>query len=312
MRRSSTGGGRGIAGTSSIWSWHISGAAQSQEELTDAVAVATYQQTVLGISRQRLFFWVFLTLAANSVAGLIIRSLAESGIAGSTLSTFGVSVIVWTALVAGLALLMPQDGQDATPVDMTVALGASLLALVPIANISSVGLTGFAVYAIWSSDVGNAVRRAGAIFLAVTANLIWGRLLLGLFSRELLFIDAFFVSHLAGSVQVGNIIPFKDFPGFIIVAPGCSSLQGISLAIVFWAMINQWFGMRTTLLSLMWCGFALLAAFAINIIRLSALIHFPLYFDEIHVGWGAQLTSIATMLAIVGVVLWGARREVFR
>lgn len=311
MRRPLSGDSSGIAGTGLIRCRCNNGVAQPQEALTDAVAAATCHSGVIGISRQRLFFWVFLTLAANSVAGLMIRALAESGIAGSILSTFGISVIVWTALIAGLALLVPEDGQDATPVDMAAAIGASLVALAPIANISSVGMTVFAAYAIWSSDVESGVRRAGAIFLAVTAHLIWGRLFLGLFSRELLFLDAFFVTHLAGSVQVGNTIPFKGHSGFI-VAPGCSSLQGISLAIVFWVMINQWFAMRTTVRSLMWCGFALLAAFAINIIRLSALVHFPLYFDQIHIGWGAQLASFATMIAIVGVVLWGARREVFQ
>lgn len=312
MRRPSSGGSSGIAGPRPVRCRCNSGPAQPQEALTDAVAAATCHSGVLGISRQRLFFWVFLTLAANSVAGLMIRSVAESGIAGSVVSTFGVSVIIWAALAAGLAMLMPANGQDATAADIAVALGASLLALAPIANVSSVALTVFAAYAIQSSDIGNAVRRSGVIFLAITANLIWGRLLLGLFSRDLLFIDAFFVTNLAGSVQVGNTIPFKGHPGFIIVAPGCSSLQGISLAIVFWVMINQWFAIRATARSLMWCGFALLAAFAINIIRLSALVHFPLYFDEIHVGWGAQVASFATMIAIIGLVLWGARREVFR
>jgi exosortase/archaeosortase family protein len=194
---------------------------------------------------------------------------------------------------------------------MAVAVAACLAALLPIANISSVVMTAVAAYVIWSSPAGSPVRRAAIIFLAVTATLIWGRLFLGLFSRSLLGVDAFFVTNFIGSTQVGNKIAFIGQPGSIVVAPGCSSLQGISLAIVFWTTVNQWFSVKLTARSLAWCGAALGSALAINVVRIAALVNFPQHFDELHVGWGAELAAWTTMLAIVLIVIWGARREVF-
>lgn len=278
-----------------------------------AAAARTAEQANSSNSRDKLFLWVFQILAANSLAGIIIRALAENGVGAALLSTFGVSAIVWVALGAGLALLARSKATEtAHSTDVALAIAACLLAMLPMANISSVALTAFAAYAIWTSNPGSSARRAGAIFLAVTANLIWGRLILGMFSRSFLFIDAFFVTNLIGAPQVGNTIPFIGHPGLIIVTPGCSSLQGISLAIVFWVTVNQWFELKTTPRSLSWCGLALLAATGINILRIAALVRFPSYFDEIHVGWGAQLASFSTMLVIVAIVLWGARRDICR
>lgn len=265
-----------------------------------------------GISREQMFFWVFLILAANSVSGLIIRSLSQGGIAASLISTFQVSAIVWTAIAAGLALLAhSEEAEMTTSKDLVTSAAACLFALMPMANISSVALTGVAAYAFCTSGHGSSVRRAGAIFLAVTTNLIWGRLVLGVFSRHFLFVDAFFVNNVIGSRQSGNTIAFIGAPGSIIVAPGCSSLQGISLAVVFWVTVNQWFAIKTTYRSLIYCVLALMGAVAINVLRLAALVRFPAHFDEIHVGWGAQVASYSTMLVIVATVLWGARREIF-
>ena len=83
------------------------------------------------------------------------------------------------------------------------------------------------------------------------------------------------------------------------------------MAIVFWVTVNQWLKVQLTLRSVIWCVLAIVAAFGINILRIAALVHFPLYYQEIHVGWGAQLASFSTMIAIAVIVLCGARREVF-
>jgi exosortase/archaeosortase family protein len=265
-----------------------------------------------GITRDRLFFWVFLILAANSVSGLLIRSFQESGFAASLTSTFGVSAIVWTALAAGLALLgASRDVRAPLSRDVALAGVACLVALVPIANASGAMMAVVAAYAMCTSDRESAPRRAGAIFLAVTTNLIWGRLILGLFSSKLLFIDTFLVSDVIGSPQTGNTIPFIGAPGVIIVAPGCSSLQGLSLALVFWVTANQWLNAATTLRSMVWCSLAVGAAVAVNLLRMAAMVYFPADFHTIHIGWGAQVASYTSVFAIVGIVLLGARRELF-
>ena len=83
--------------------------------------------------------------------------------------------------------------------DWAVAVGAAAAALVPLAIASMIGLSLVALYAIATSRPDAPLRRAALIFLAVTAALLWGRLVLATFSRPLLDLDASFVAALLGA-----------------------------------------------------------------------------------------------------------------
>jgi exosortase/archaeosortase family protein len=279
--------------------------------LGDAVAAPSW--IAPRTTRSTLFLLAFLLLTINSLAGLVIRAFTEGGAEVALASTFGISAIVWVAVAAGVGLLVGDRESIGEPLkaDWPVIVAASLVALLPMANASSVALAGLGLYAAWTSPASSALRRAGIIFAAITANLIWGRLLLGLFSRDLMFIDAFFVSNLFGSEQISNMVSFADRPGWILIAPGCSSLQSVSLALVFWVTVQQYFDVKTSYAAIGWCVLALLSAVAINVARMGAIVHYHDYFDALHTGWAAQAAAYATMLAIVAIVLWGARREVF-
>ena len=272
---------------------------------------ATIIPSSVRLTRERLFFWVFLTIAANSLSGLAIRLSLDHGPTQALAQLFGFSAIIWVALAAAFAILREGGVQEASRTDWSVALFAFGVSLLPAANASAVAMSVVALYAIRSGGACSPLRRAGIIFLSISASLIWGRLLLAIFSRSLLFVDAFFVTTFTGASQIGNRIAFVGAPGGFVVAPGCSSLQGMSLAIVFWATVNQYYRVPTSLQSLKYCGLALLAAFVINILRLGSLAHFPAHFDAIHTGWGWHLASWITLLAIVACVMFGARRDVF-
>jgi exosortase/archaeosortase family protein len=267
---------------------------------------------VAGIGRARLFFWLFLIAALNAFAGFGLSAAALGGWSRAALDLFGVSGILWTALAAGLALLRtaPQ-GEPATKRDWAVA-GIGLVAVaLPSATISSAALTFFALYALATSLPASPLRRAAIIFLAMTGATLWGRLLLGLFSHPLLDMDAFFVSRFAGVEQEGNLIAFADGSGTMAVAPGCSSFQGISLALVFWATVNQWFEVRVGRRSFAGLAAAVAATVAVNVARIAALAHFPAHFDSIHGGLGWHVAAWATMILVAAICLWGARREIF-
>ena len=264
------------------------------------------------LSRERLFFWLLLAASANSMMGPAVRSVLDHGAAYSIFNLLGVSAIVWTALVAGLAMLADENGKRATRADYAVALLASLMIMLPMANASSVALTLLAIYGIATGVRGSNLRRAGIVFLSISTSLIWGRLLLALFSRSLLHVDAFFITKLTGAQQIGNRILFIDqSQGGFVVAPGCSSLQGMSLAFVFWATVTQWYRVPFKLKSALWCAAAVTATLAINIIRMGALAHFPEHFEAIHTGWGWHLASWSTLTAVVAIVIYGARHEIF-
>lgn len=264
------------------------------------------------LSRDRLFLWLFLAASANSVVGPAIRSVLEDGTVNAVFNLFGLSAIVWVGFVAGLAILVERDGERATRSDYAVAALAALMIIAPMANASSVALTLLAIYGIATGRSGSNLRRAGIIFLSISVALLWGRLILALFSRSLLHVDAFFVTNFVGAEQIGNRVSFIDqsYGGFV-VAPGCSSLQGMSLAFVFWATLTQWYRVPLNLRSALWCAAAVMATIAINVLRMGAIAHFPEHFDAIHTGWGWHLASWTTLAAIVAITVYGARDEIF-
>ena len=265
-----------------------------------------------GLDRTSLFFWLFLIAALNAFAGLALTSIATAGWAGAALNLFGVSAILWLALVAGLQLIRAApEGASATRRDWLVA-GAGLFAIfLPSATISSAALTLFALYALVTGVPASPLRRAAIIFLAVSGATLWGRLILAAFSHPLLDLDAFLVSRIAGVAQEGNLVAFADGSGTMAVAPGCSSLQGISLALVFWATVNQWFEVPIGRRSLAWLGAAVAATVAVNVLRIVALAHFPERFDSIHGGLGWHVAAWTTMILVAAICVYGARREIF-
>ena len=49
----------------------------------------------------------------------------------------------------------------------------------------------------------------------------------------------------------------------------------------------------------------MIAAIAINVVRLASLAHFPQHFSVIHVGWGGQVFGWLGLGAIVATVITG-------
>jgi len=263
-------------------------------------------------SRSRLFFWLVLLASLNAFAGVAIRIVPERGLTYAIFELFGISAIVWVALAAALALLR-QDRDPSPPSRLDYAAGAAIVltALLPVAMASAVILTGLAGWMIATAPAGSAVRKAGLIALAMTATLVWGRLFLALFSRPLLGADSWLVARLVGADQAGNTLTFLDGSGGLAVAPGCSSWQGMSLALLFWVTVNQWFGVKASLRSAGWLLAALAATIAINVLRIGAMVRFPGHLAEIHHGYGWHLSMWATLLAVVALCIFGARREIF-
>jgi exosortase/archaeosortase family protein len=265
------------------------------------------------LDRAGLFFWLFLIAALNGFAGFALTSVALGGWLSAAFNLFGISAILWVAVAAGLQLLRASPDEDPPTVrDWTIAaLGLAAVAL-PSATISSAALTLFALYGLATSPADSPLRRAAIIFLAVSGAILWGRLLLTLLAHPLLDMDAFLVARLARVTQEGNLIAFADGSGTMAVAPGCSSFQGISLAIVFWATVNQWFEVPVDRRSLAWLAAAVAATIAVNVLRIAALAHFPSHFDSIHGGLGWHVAAWTTMILVAALCLYGARREIFR
>ena len=264
------------------------------------------------LDRTSLFFGLFLLAALNGLAGQAVRTVQELGWAAALASLLGVSAVVWAALAAGLAILNERGGEAPRRGDSIVALAVVLVALLPAATASVAALALLSVWAIATAARGSPIRRAGIVFLAMTGALLWGRLLLALFSGPLLDLDAAFVSGMVGAEQEGNMLWLDEGGGArLVVAPGCSSMQGLSLALLFWAIVNQLFAVRFGWKPALWCLAALAATVAINVLRIGAMLRFPDHLEAIHTGWGYQLSMWLTLAAVAAICLWGARRDIF-
>ena len=97
----------------------------------------------------------------------------------------------------------------------------------------------------------------------------------------------------------------------LVVAPGCSSMQGMSLALVFWATVNQSYRVPFGWKAAGYCLAALAATVAINVLRIGAMLRWPEHLQEIHHGWGYHLSMWTTLILVVAICLYGARREIF-
>lgn len=263
-------------------------------------------------TRRLFLFWLVLLASLNAFAGIAIRIVPERGLTYAIFELFGISAIVWVAFAAALALLRG-DPEEAPPSRLDWAAGGAIVltALLPVATASAVALTGLAAWMIATAPAGSPVRKAGLIALAMTATLVWGRLFLALFSAPLLGADSWLVARLVGADQAGNTLAFLDGSGGLAVAPGCSSWQGMSLALLFWVTVNQWFGVRTSWRSAGWLLAALAATIAVNVLRIGAMVRFPEHLAEIHHGYGWHLSMWATLIAVAGLCIFGARREIF-
>lgn len=269
-------------------------------------------RTVAGADRHQLFFALFLVATLNGFVGHFVRASEERGWLWAVFNLFGVSAILWLALAAGLSILWRQ--QQCEPLrkgDLPLAVGLAVAALFPAPTASSAALAAASLWAAFTSPSGSPLRRAGFVFLAITGALLWGRLFLALFSGPLLEADAIFVARLVGAEHAGNMLWYGRVSDGVVVAPGCSSLQGMSLALVFWATVNAFFQVRFDWRAAAYCLAALAATIAVNVLRIGAMLRWPARLEEIHHGWGYQLSMWVTLILVVGICLWGARHEVF-
>jgi exosortase/archaeosortase family protein len=262
------------------------------------------------LSRGRLFAALFLIASLNAFSALAAASVASDGWALAAANLFGISAVIWAALAAGLKILAADS--LAEPVrrgDLGIAAVVAIAALLPAATASMLALTLLAGHAIYTGPRGSILRRAGLIFLAMSGALLWGRLTLAVFSRPLLDLDALFVSQLIGAEQQGNMLISGSTR--LIVAPGCSSMQGLSLALLFCVTFSQLFEIRFDRRAASWFAAALAATVAINVLRIGAMLRFPDHLSAIHHGWGYQLSMWATLAAVAAICVFGARRELF-
>jgi hypothetical protein len=141
--------------------------------------------TFLSSFTRNEFFAVLYVLGwANGLLGRIIQSIQFSDWEGA-ISGIDINAIVLLACFAGISLVIEKDQEAVNQWDLVVAVPFLLLVSLPIFPLSWIAITGLSLYILVFAN-GNAERVRGAlILLALTAPMLWSRLLFQLFGTSM-------------------------------------------------------------------------------------------------------------------------------
>ena len=268
------------------------------------------------MSRDRFFCGLFVLAAANGLLGFIVNTVVTQGWSDALLGLFGISAVVWIACFAAAALLYGSrlDEIVTTP-DAVIGLGVLAMTVLPFARFSWLALTALGLYILCVSPARSARRRGALIALAVTGPMLWGPALMELFGTAILEADAMLVSAVIGTERVGNVFsaPIGSAgisPQFAIYPP-CSSLHGMSIAVVAWITISNTLGGAWSARYLAWGLLAALSVLAVNVSRLSLIGLFPTHYAVIHGSPGSDIAAWLSLILVIAISLLGVRREAF-
>lgn len=265
------------------------------------------------ITRTQLFAAIFVIGWANRFLPMCWGSVLWRGWAHAFLNCFDISLILWAACFCGIRLLLTDDQEPASPADFGItALILAYLLLPWPGALTVVVLTALSVYVILTSRRGSNMRRGATILLAVTVPNFWSKLLFMLVGKPILLIDASAVALVTGSARMGNVIGFTNGTGYFQVGPGCSSLTNMSLAFLAWVTVSETVRDRDmNRYDFAWAVFACIAVVTINIGRLSLLSVYPQHYQQIHGEPGATIVATLSLACVVGILIFGFRREIF-
>jgi hypothetical protein len=139
--------------------------------------------------------------------------------------------------------------------------------------------------------------------------MFWSKLLFKYFANFILEIDATLVGLLLRTKHLGNLVRFADNSGDLVILPYCSSLANVSLALLAWIAISQWFGHRWSIRDWQWCFLAAASVVAVNVTRMGLMGLSDTHYRSIHSQWGDSITGAIILFVTVGICFAGVKRE---
>lgn len=262
------------------------------------------------VCRNEFFAALYILGCANGLLGRIIQSIQFSDWEGA-ITGVDINAIVLMACFAGISMVMEKDAERLVLRDIVIAPLFLVLVALPIFPLSWVAVTGLSFYILlFASSHADRVRGA-LILLALTAPMLWSRLLFQLFAKPILDIDATLVSLILGTHRTGNMVQFLDHSGYMVVLPACSSLANMSLALLCWVTITQWFRHRWRATDVLWAALACATVITVNVTRISLMGIGHSHYEYIHSTWGDLITNTVMLALMVIVTVVGMRREIF-
>jgi hypothetical protein len=259
--------------------------------------------------RDEYFAALFIIGCVNGLGSRIIETVRWVGWTEATLSTFGTSAIVWVACYAGIRLILQENSEKVRAVDLVVGLALLIPIALPVGGLSWVAISVLSLYVILFSEPLSPRRRGAIILLAATVPMLWSRLLFRYFANAILSIDASLVGLMLGTGSNGNVVPFVDGSGSLIILPYCSSLANVSLAFLAWILISRWQPHRWSIQDLYCCVVAASSVVSVNITRIGLMGLSQENYNAIHSQWGFTITNLLILGLTLGICLLGVRRE---
>lgn len=261
-------------------------------------------------SRQEFFAGLLLLACVNGLMSRIVDSVTRTGLEFAVFSTFGVSVIVWISLFAGIALIIHGRAEEITRRDIVIATPCLLIILLPYSPLSWIAIGALSVYISATSEV--ALTRQGAtILLASSIPMLWGKLLFKMFSSTILSADAMLVSLLLGTSREGNVVEFYDKSGHLVVLAPCSSLANVSLAILCWITVTRIVNHRRSKYDIVWCLSACVSVVLINTVRMALMGINEHIYVLLHGDVGTSVLNLLISSVVIVICVLGVKRELF-
>jgi hypothetical protein len=260
--------------------------------------------------RGEFFAGLFILGFVNAIFHRITSSITEGSVWSAISTTFGVSILVWAACWIAVLLLVRLPVEPVTRNDLIIGSAVTAGVLFPTAPASWIALTGLGLYLLRCFDSGSLGRRAGFVILAVTVPMLWSRLVFTMLSGLILQADAILVSTIVGTERVGNTLKFADADDYLYIAPACSSLANVSLAVLGWVLFTQALTRRPSLKDVWWGLAACSAVVMINVTRIGLIGLHREQYELIHGPIGSNIASFLTLAAIIGINLIRVRGDI--
>src|SRR5690606_21367695 len=124
-------------------------------------------------------------------------------------------------------------------------------------------------------------------------------------SDVVLAADAVLVAAIAGTGANSNLVPFADGTGSLWIAPECSSVTNLSLALLCCVLVVKATGREWTARNVTFGLLACLAVVAINVVRIASVAVHPDQFELVHGHTGAAVAGALSAGVVIGLCLMG-------
>jgi hypothetical protein len=260
------------------------------------------------VSRGKIYAVCILALVANAVIKTVMAT-ASQGFAGALPQGLGLSWAFWLSFALCVRLALIAEPRPASRQDWLAGAGCVLAAAMPVGPISSAAATALALWLIFDRSPGVHLKAAGWVLLAITVNLLWGRLVMAFFAAQIAAADASLVGLIVHTPVHGNMVRLLDGHRMSIIE-GCTSVENASVALMMFVAIVRTFRPAPRPSEMLYLGGVFAFVVAVNETRLSLMARSMDMFELVHgpASW-AVINLIFTVAGLIGAALC-VRREI--